>query len=72
MPTKIQDVKRRHARDLMALSGVLAVGIGRTPEGRDAIIVSVRRGDRETASRVPSQLEGHPVVIELTGEIRGL
>lgn len=72
MPRTIEEVKRRRAPELMALTGVLAVGIGRTPEGRDAIIVSVRRGDQETASRVPSQLEGHPVVVQLTGEIRGL
>lgn len=72
MPPRIEDVKRRHARDLMALSGVLAVGIGRTSDGKDAIMVSVRRDDPGAASRVPSTLEGHPVVVQLTGEIRGL
>lgn len=72
MPSPIREAKQRHAGDLLALPGVLAVGIGRTPDGRDAIIVSVRRGDPEASSRVPSQLEGHPVVIQSTDEIRGL
>jgi hypothetical protein len=71
VPPGIEEVKRRHARELMALSGILAVGIGRTPDGEAAIIVSVRRDVPEAASRVPSTLEGHPVVVQLSSEIRG-
>ncbi len=70
MPSSIWDTKRRHADALMSLPGVMAVGIGKGPDGEEAIIVSVRRGHEKAAAAVPTRLEGHPVVVQVIQEIR--
>ena len=54
-------------QDLLAIAGVTGVGKGRDRIGNDAIIVYVL--DASAAKRVPSQIGGTPVVIEVTGPI---
>lgn len=68
----IQEVKARHAGKLMALPGVVSVGIGRTPEGAPCIIVGLDGPRPETVKRLPQTLEGHPVLVKETGPIRAL
>ena len=66
----ISRVKQIHERELMAIDGVEGVGIGRNQIGDDAILVYLR--DAETAKRIPGQIEGFPVRIEITGIIDAL
>jgi hypothetical protein len=72
-------VKARHAGRLMALPGVVGVGVGlRQRGGRStdevAIVVMVERKlpvDRlSSAEALPAELEGVPVDVQETGEIR--
>jgi hypothetical protein len=70
--SSIREAKERHAAELMSLAGVIAVGIGKGLDGNAAIVVSVKRGDTKTASRVPSRIEGHPVLVRFTDELRAL
>ena len=51
----------------MAIEGVRGVAVGRTPIGDDALVVYVL--DESARSRVPSELEGYPVEVSVTGEI---
>jgi hypothetical protein len=66
----IQAVRQRHERDLAAIDGVVGLGIGRSRAGGDAIVVYLR--DASVEARVPSELDGYPVVTVVTGAVDAL
>jgi hypothetical protein len=70
MATTIQDVKGRHARRLLALPGVVSVGIGANPQGREVIVIGLDRPRPEIQASLPAQLEGYPVRVEITGVVQ--
>jgi hypothetical protein len=70
MPPSIQEVKARHEARLMEKPGVVAVGIGRDADGRQAIIVSLDRERPDTRAAMPEELEGYPVRVQVTGPVR--
>lgn len=56
---------------LMAIPGVVGTGEGR--EGnRPVLLVLVARDTPELRARLPREVEGYPVVVHVTGEVRGL
>ena len=65
--SQVEHVRARHERALMAIDGVVGVGIGRTRIGDDAIVLYLR--DVSVKQRVPIQIEGYPVETTVTGEI---
>ena len=67
----IEAVLDEHTSALMALPGVVGIGIG----GRDAerwINVYVARTSADLRRRLPTTLDGHPVKVQETGELRAL
>jgi hypothetical protein len=48
----------------------VSVGVGRDAEGREAIVVGLDRARPETQSRVPAQLEGYRVRVEVIGPVK--
>lgn len=60
-------IKERHEAQLLGIEGVTGVGVGKNTTGDDAIIVYLR--DASSAARIPSRIEGLPVLTEVTGEI---
>lgn len=64
----IEQAFERHHDRLMAVPGVTGVGIGEKA-GRPAIVVMVAGLTAELRARLPRALEGHPVVVEQSGEI---
>lgn len=66
----IDSVKEAHVNELMALSGVVGVYVGQLPEGTPCIGVMVVKKTAALKKNIPSTLEGYPVTIEETGEIR--
>ncbi len=66
----IQEVKRSHEAELMALPGVVSVGIGLDENGKPAIIVGLDKERQETRVKMPRTLAGHPVIIQITGTIK--
>ena len=67
MPS-IEEVFDRHESRLMTTAGVEGVGIGGSPDA-PVILVMVRQGATAMAARLPTSLEGYPVVVEVSGEI---
>ncbi len=67
----IEDVLKQHTDRLMALPGVVGTAIGEC-EGKPCIKVLVVKKSPELLKKIPSNLEGFPVVVEETGEIRAL
>lgn len=63
----ILQVKDAHEQRLLALPGVVGVGIGQTDIGGDAVMVYLEY--EGTAAGLPKTLESVPVVWEVTGPI---
>ncbi|HVG33846.1 MAG TPA: hypothetical protein VM911_12230 [Pyrinomonadaceae bacterium] len=69
----IEKVKAAHEGKLMAIDGVQGVGIGQREDGDGlAIKVYVDTMTRALKEKLPKQLEGHPVQVEVSGEFHAL
>ena len=67
----IQEVKADWEEKLMAMPGVMGVGIGLTKERREKCIkIYVNRDASAQVPHIPEQLEGYPVEVELRGIFR--
>ena len=67
----IEEVLGRHAGRLMSISGVVGTGQG-IDGGRSCIKVYVVTKTPSLNRKIPETIEGYPVVVEETGEIRAL
>jgi hypothetical protein len=64
----IFQVKDANTAELMSVPGVVGVGIGGTA-GEMHIVVYLENASPELKARIPSELGGYPVVVEVTGTI---
>jgi hypothetical protein len=60
----------RQEAQLLAIQGVTSVGIGLGPAGGEALTVCVV--DAGVSARLPSEIEGVPVVVKVTGPVDAL
>ena len=60
-------VQEEHTPRLMALSGVVGTATGLGSEGRSAVLVLT---ETPGAAGIPGSLDGIPVIVKVTGEIR--
>jgi len=70
-----EDIKRvmdAHVDELMAIPGVVGVAIGALEDGKPCILVLVAKKTSENRATIPPEIEGYPVKIEETGEIRAM
>ena len=65
----IAEVQEAHTEEWMALPGVVGTGIGLCDE-EPCIRVFLSRPSPEAEEAIPSRLEGYPVDLEVTGEVR--
>ncbi len=65
----ITEVKARHEQSLLAVPGVVSVGIGLAADGEQAIIVGISDDDAVPREQLPKTLEGYPVIVRPTGTI---
>jgi hypothetical protein len=71
MPRRdITTVMNAHTSELMAIPGVTGVAIGALDDGTPCILVLVLDDDAEATKKIPKELEGHPVKIFESGEIK--
>lgn len=66
----IQEVKKKHESKFMDMPGVVSVGIGLGPDGKQAIIIGLKEPNPSTEAKIPSSLDGYPVLVKITGTIR--
>jgi hypothetical protein len=67
----IQEVKEACEKQLMAMPGVMGVGIGLTKDRRERCIkVYVGRDASAQAAQIPKEIEGYPVEVEIRGTFR--
>ncbi len=55
---------------LLAIPGVTSVGLGIGLAGEEAVVIGVL--DAGVAAQLPSEIEGLPVVVNVTGEVDAL
>lgn len=67
----INEIKEKYEKKIMGIPGVTGIGIGSDQRKHGvAIKVYVERMTPELKARVPVELEGYPVITEVTGEFR--
>lgn len=66
----IKAVMDDHVKDLMAVTGVVGVAIGALDDSTPYIMVLVIEETDEIDQKVPQMLEGHPVRVIVSGEIK--
>ena len=70
MQTSIQDVKAQHEADLMAVPGVVSVGIGMDDDGNKVIVVGVESNQPEILAQVPQAVDGYPIRVDVVGKMK--
>ena len=72
-PRDINDVLRAHDKELLAIPGVVGVYVGVLADGKTACLkVMLTQRSPEAERAIPRSLEGYPLEIEITGEIKPL
>jgi hypothetical protein len=70
MSPTIEEVKAKYTGWLMAMPGVVSVGIGRNPDGTSVIVVGLDGTQPDTVKRLPKELDGYPVRAEIIGPVK--
>ncbi len=68
----IDEVIKIHSDSLMAIPGVVGLYHGLDDSGKTCLKVMVTKKTPELERRIPERLEGYPVVIDETGEVKPL
>jgi hypothetical protein len=72
MPERtIEQVQEEHTDEWMAIDGVEGTAIG-LYEGKPCIKIFISTKSQEIRDKIPSTVEGYPVIIEETGAFRAL
>jgi len=72
MPEKtIEEIQEEHTDAWMAIPGVVGTAIGES-HGKPCILVFTASNTEQVRKRIPATVEGYPVVVQYTGEIRAL
>lgn len=69
MSMTIQQAKEKHQAELMALPGVVSMGIGLS-EGEMAIMIGLDGKHPDTEKALPKELEGYKLIIQTVGTIK--
>jgi len=54
------------------MKGVVSVGIGQDKEGKPLIVVGLDSPQAQTVVKLPKELEGFPVRVEVIGPVKAL
>ena len=68
----INAVLAAHDKTLLAIPGVVGVYVGTLRGSTPCLKVMLAEKNVESERKIPSAIEGYPVVTEVTGEIRPL
>jgi len=69
---RIKIVKRKYEKQWLSIDGVIAIGIGFTKNKKTGLIISVKDLNVKVQQSIPNEVEGIPVEINVTGEIKAL
>ncbi|MBA4312627.1 MAG: hypothetical protein C0417_08350 [Chlorobiaceae bacterium] len=63
-------VHEKYVDSLMKIPGVVGVYVGETEQKQQCITVMVKEETEVIKKEIPKELDGYPVIIEVTGEIK--
>jgi glyceraldehyde-3-phosphate dehydrogenase/erythrose-4-phosphate dehydrogenase len=63
-------VHEKYVDYLMKIPGVVGVYVGETEQKQACIIVMLKEETEVIKKEIPKELEGYPVILEVTGEIK--
>ena len=66
----IEEVMNTHSDEIMAIKGVAGIYIGQLENGKPCIVVMIIHKSESLNKKIPKTLEGYPVKIEVSGEIK--
>ena len=69
MEKSIKDIKAEHESQLMAMPGVVSVGLGQDKAGDPVIIIGVESEEHSRALALPQELQEYPVKVQVVGTI---
>jgi hypothetical protein len=67
----IQQVQEQHTDQWMAIPGVVGTAIGQC-DGKPCILILTASNTEQVRQKIPSTVEGYPVVVQYSGEVRAL
>jgi hypothetical protein len=65
----IKDIKTEHESRLMAMPGVVSVGLGQDEAGNPVIVIGVESEEYSHALTLPRELHSYPVRFQVIGTI---
>ena len=68
----VMAVQQRHTDVLMAEPGIVGTATGLSKDGKPAILVFAKSFESAKAAVIPARIEGVPVIVKITGEIKAL
>jgi len=66
----IKDIKAEHESRLMAMPGVVSVGLGQDALGNTVIVIGVETEEHSRALTLPQELHSYPVMFQVLGTIK--
>lgn len=72
MTPSIAEVKQQHEARLLALPGVVSVGIGRDDEGQVCIVIGMSRQQPQSQTKIRKLLGDTPYTVEVIGSVKPL
>lgn len=70
-PLTIEQIKEKYESEMMAIAGVVGVGIGQCGD-QACLKVYLEKPSPETEQKIPQQLDGFKVETEILGSVRAL
>ena len=70
MKDDINFVKDKYVDHLMKIPGVVGVYVGENDQKQPCITVMIKEQTEAITKEIPAKLDGYPVIIEVTGEIK--
>jgi hypothetical protein len=67
----IEQVQQEHTDAWMAIRGVVGTAIGQD-KGKPCILILTASNSEQVRKKIPATIEGYPVVVQYTGEVRAL
>ena len=67
---KAKELKERYKQRWLAIDGVVAVGVGLVDHEQVGIIISAQKNVEKIRTLIPDYLEGIPIKIQESGEIK--
>lgn len=68
----LAEVLAAHTPGLMAMPGVVGTAEARTDDGRPCILVLLAKPSPELRARIPREIEGWPVRLQVSGELHAM